>query len=60
MPTDPRPAAPRQRKTYAAPVLKKIALRAEEAVLSNCKTSGSTGVRAGVCSDPTACVSLTS
>lgn len=38
------------KKPYAKPVLKQVALRPEEAVLGNCKTSGVTGpVGAGDC-----------
>ncbi len=38
-----------RKKQYAAPTMEKVELRAEEAVLGNCKNNTSSGPRAGSC-----------
>ena len=40
---------PIRRKTYRKPELRKVALRPEEAVLGNCKTTGTSGPAAPAC-----------
>ena len=46
------------RKPYAKPEVHQYALRAEEAVLGFCKTSGGAGPNIGDCDLPSACLSL--
>jgi hypothetical protein len=40
---------PQLRKPYTKPVVKKVNLRPEEAVLGSCKTSSSAGPAGGTC-----------
>ena len=46
-----------KKKTYAQPVLMRIPLRPEEAVLGFCKTASTGGPLQGVCTSPTVCSS---
>lgn len=48
------------RKTYHRPLVREVRLRPEEAVLGNCKVSGSTGPLQSNCNSPVACSSLAS
>lgn len=43
------------KKAYEQPKIVSISLRPEEAVLGNCKISGTGGSSQGACSVPTAC-----
>ncbi len=52
-----KPGAPARKKAYAKPALRKVPLRPEEAVLGNCKMSGSTGPLLSNCG-PIACVTI--
>lgn len=45
------------KKQYTKPVLKKVNLRPEEAVLGNCKTAGTAGPVSGSCT-MTSCSSI--
>jgi hypothetical protein len=44
-----------RKKSYAKPAIFEVKLRPEEAVLGNCKISGSAGPVQGSCDSPTAC-----
>lgn len=44
-----------QKKQYHAPVLERVALRAEEAVLGFCKNNTGTGPRGGACRNVSKC-----
>jgi hypothetical protein len=46
------------KKPYAKPLLRRVNLRPEEAVLGNCKTSGGSGPTGGNCIAVGACNSL--
>jgi hypothetical protein len=46
---------PGRKRPYERPVLKKVELRPEEAVLGSCKTSGTTGPGTGDCLSGTDC-----
>lgn len=50
----------RSRKPYVKPKLKRVELRAEEAVLGACKNSAVTGPLQSRCSVPAACNALAS
>mgnify|MGYP005844456029 FL=1 len=45
------------KKPYTRPEMKQVQLRPEEAVLGNCKTSGSTGPSGSNCGFPVCCSS---
>ena len=49
-----------RKKTYAKPGISEVNLRPEEAVLGNCKISGSAGPLASSCATPAACTGLKS
>ncbi len=42
----------RPKQLYAKPVLRRVTLRPEEAVLGNCKSSGGSGPGSGNCAVP--------
>jgi hypothetical protein len=47
---------PAARKTYVRPELRRIELRAEEAVLGSCKTLGRSGPVGAHCATPSKCL----
>ena len=57
---DGSPTETTQKKCYAKPSVSEVKLRPEEAVLGNCKISGSGGPISTSCDSPTACSALTS
>lgn len=46
------------RKAYSRPIVREVKLRPEEAVLGNCKISGSGGPGQTSCDSPVACTTL--
>lgn len=56
--SDERPG--REKRPYAKPVLVRVPLRPEEAVLGGCKTSDSSGPMQDLCSSPSDCSADTS
>lgn len=48
------------KKTYVEPTITDVLLRPEEAVLGNCKISGTSGPLQGSCTSPGVCYSSTS
>ncbi len=46
------------RKTYHRPLVREVKLRPEEAVLGNCKISGSAGPGQSSCDSPVSCTTL--
>jgi len=48
------------RRRYAEPVLTEVPLRPEEAVLGNCKVTGTSGPLQSSCTSPATCYSGTS
>lgn len=54
------PTEETRKKSYAKPAIFEVKLRPEEAVLGNCKISGSAGPITGSCDSPTACNALAS
>lgn len=52
-------AAP-QKRQYAEPTLTEVKLRPEEAVLGNCKVTGTNGPLQSPCNNPAPCLSSTS
>jgi len=44
-----------RKKTYVKPGIREVKLRPEEAVLGNCKYSGSVGPIQAACSSPASC-----
>lgn len=44
-----------QKRAYAKPAVRRVALRPEEAVLGNCKTGTSVGPGQGTCQVPSNC-----
>jgi flagellar biosynthesis/type III secretory pathway protein FliH len=47
-----------QREAYEKPRISEVQLRPDEAVLGNCKVSGSSGPVQASCDSPLACVTL--
>lgn len=52
---DGSPTKTVQKKGYVKPTISEVKLRPEEAVLGNCKISGSSGPLSGSCASPTTC-----
>jgi hypothetical protein len=51
---------PRARKSYAKPVVRRVHLKPEEAVLGGCKTAGTNGPVHGRCNVPAPCAAIVS
>jgi hypothetical protein len=49
-----------RKRAYAEPTLTEVLLRPEEAVLGNCKVSGTAGPLQGSCTSPAVCYAGTS
>lgn len=60
MSKDASPSGTTPKKSYAKPAITEVKLRPDEAVLGNCKISGSAGPVSTSCASPTACSSLAS
>jgi len=53
----PEQDAHHQKKVYVKPQLWRVQLKADEAVLGNCKTASSSGPVQATCTSPSACSS---
>jgi hypothetical protein len=58
---DPRERDTKHRKKpYVKPTVSRVQLKAEEAVLGNCKTAGSGGPIQATCTSPASCSAIAS
>ena len=51
---------PARKRPYVKPTVSRVQLKAEEAVLGNCKTAGSGGPVQAACNSPSACSAIAS
>lgn len=56
----PEQDAQHQKKLYVKPTLRRVQLKADEAVLGNCKTTSVSGPLQATCDSPSSCLTIAS